>query len=671
MTGSRRREGWIVAGVCLLAVALRVVHVLSMRASPYFDEPVMDPLYHVEWARALAAGRDFQPGPFFRAPLYPWFLAGLFKLFGDGLLLPRLVQALFGTLSTALVYSIGRRAFDARVGLVAALLVATNWVLIYYDGELKLETLAVPLYLLGLRLSMELSADPRPRRALATGLVFGVSALVRPNILLLMPVLALWLLWIARPRGRAALWPAAALTLGVLLPILPISAYNTFVGGDRVLISTQGGVNFWIGNNPDSDGSTAIVPGTRGGWWEGYHDAIAQAEALEGRALAPSEVSRHYSRRAWRWILGSPREALAHLAWKARLYGCDAELGNNLDATFFARRFSPLVRFLPPSFALLAPLGLVGMLLALRGGAGPRLPLLAYVLVYSASVVAFFVCARFRMPVLPALAVFAGHALVTALELARRRRLGPLALFVAAVLALAAGVRAVPARIDTSQASGHWLLGAYEMDRGRWAEALPLLERAVQENPRLWHLRRDLGRTLVALGRPAEAVPHLEAALGLWHPDVEVLAALADAYLQAGRTEEALGAARRASSLRPDLAAGPYEEGRVHARRGALAEVRRAWRRAVQAEPEHFFANLGLGLVELEAGEAREAARSLSSAVRSPQAAPPWLLQAYEGLVRARLALGERAAAAEALEEARRRLPHEPGLAALERLLGG
>src|SRR6201999_1789632 len=119
----------------------------AMRSSPFFDAPQMDALYHVDWAHAFARGEDFQPGPFFRAPLYPWFLGSLLRAFGDGLLLPRLVQAGFGAAATALVWAIGRRVVDPRAGLIAAAIAASYWVAIFFDGELLLETLAIPLYL--------------------------------------------------------------------------------------------------------------------------------------------------------------------------------------------------------------------------------------------------------------------------------------------------------------------------------------------------------------------------------------------------------------------------------------------------------------------------------------------------------------------------------------------
>src|SRR5262245_318636 len=79
------------------ALVLRVVYVLEQRANPFFAAPIRDGAYHVEWAKALARGGEpYHPGPFFRAPLYPWFLAACFRLFGEGLLLPRLLQCVLG-----------------------------------------------------------------------------------------------------------------------------------------------------------------------------------------------------------------------------------------------------------------------------------------------------------------------------------------------------------------------------------------------------------------------------------------------------------------------------------------------------------------------------------------------------------------------------------------------
>ena len=87
-----RGERRALVAILALAFLVRLVALLQARAlNPDFFEPQMDALFHLEWARALADGREHLDGPFFRAPLYPLFLAGLLVLSGDGLFLPRLV----------------------------------------------------------------------------------------------------------------------------------------------------------------------------------------------------------------------------------------------------------------------------------------------------------------------------------------------------------------------------------------------------------------------------------------------------------------------------------------------------------------------------------------------------------------------------------------------------
>jgi tetratricopeptide (TPR) repeat protein len=272
-----------------------------------------------------------------------------------------------------------------------------------------------------------------------------------------------------------------ALTGGCLAPILPITAIN-ISRGEAVLISTQAGVNFWIGNNPSSDGSTAIVPGTRAGWWEGYEDSIAQAEAAEGRALSAGEVSRHFGGRAWSWIRAEPAAALKHLAWKLRLYSLDTELGNNLPVSFFARHFDPLLRWSPVGFSLLAGLGLVG-LLCVRGRLGELFPLWGFALVYSASVVAFFVCSRFRVPVLPVMALFSGVGLdagLRALGARDWRRLGGGAVLAGLVFGV---TRSVPDQVLDPASNGHLLLGQAALWDGDWEAADEQFSLALRARP--------------------------------------------------------------------------------------------------------------------------------------------------------------------------------------------
>ncbi len=610
---------WLLA-ILIFALAIRVVYVLQSRASPLFDAPQMDALYHVEWARALAHGREYQPGPFFRAPGYPWFLAALTRVFGDDLLGPRIVQAIVGTVSCALIYLLGARLYDRRTGLVAAAITSAYAMLVYFDGELLLPVLEVPTCAAAVLLALR-CVDPVGWRSTAlAGVALGVAAIVRPNVLLWGLLVAIWM--VARggaPLGgrirQSVMYGAFA-----LLAILPITAYNAFAGHDRVLISSQGGLNLWIGNNPSSDGSTAIAPGTRPDWWGGYEDVIAQAEAAEGRELRPSEVSRHYTRRALDWISDEPLAALRHFAWKLRLYWTDYELGNNQDEVFFAHEFGPVLRYDPVRFGLVVPLGLVGLLLAVRHWRRNGAALL-FVPAWCASVVLFFVCARFRIPMIPVLAVFAAHAALVGWRAASAhdwRRLTAIAIGAGGIALL---VQLVPARIDRTPAKGLWQLGVLRFQAGDFREAERLLTESIAQNPRFPIARQDLGWTLLREGRAQDALAQFDAASSLDPATIGALQGRVESLWALQRQSDAVTAARAFVVAAPLLFTAQYTLARAllastepNRDVEARASLRAAIEHAGSAE-ELFNAHFLLGELERTASRTAPAIAAYDAAI--------------------------------------------------------
>ena len=120
----RRRILLFSAAVFAVAWILRFVYVMHLRQSPLAGFPVLDELYHVEWARALAAGDWVGREVFFRAPLYPYSLGLLFTAFRGSLLAARIVQATYAALVPVAVYLLGRRLFTEREGRLAAAIAA-------------------------------------------------------------------------------------------------------------------------------------------------------------------------------------------------------------------------------------------------------------------------------------------------------------------------------------------------------------------------------------------------------------------------------------------------------------------------------------------------------------------------------------------------------------------
>jgi Flp pilus assembly protein TadD/4-amino-4-deoxy-L-arabinose transferase-like glycosyltransferase len=649
-------SGWkagdfLLPGILLLAFCARVIYVMQSRSNPFFADPDMDALYHTDWARAIAAGREFIDGPYFRAPLYPWFLGLCFRLFGENFLVPRLIQAGFGTAAVGLTWLIGREAGGRPVAALAALGMAVYRIAISFDGELLIETLYVPLSLFALWLTLRLWRRPGLVATFLAGVAWGVAALVRPNHLALMPLLAVWVFAFARPSRRRGLAAAGVLALGTFLPILPVTARNLVVGHDLVLVSSQGGVNFWIGNNPKADGTLAVVPGTRSDWWGGYHDSIALAEAEAGRPLKPSEVSRHYAHKAWAFIAGEPRRAASLMLWKLRLFWTAFELGNNQAEEFLALRYGPVLRWFPLGFGIVAPLGLLGLGLSLRNSL--RLaPLIAYLVVSTTVVVFFFVNARYRLPVVPVLMVFGAIAAQDLFRAVRERRWGRLAAAACFLVPAFLAVNAVPSIVDTTEASGLNNLAILHSRRGEPDRALALLREAVALQPARPDIRRNFGKALVASGRTEEGLAELVAALRRKPDDVEAMDTLGEQYLRLGRFEEAEAVARQSVAHAPAAALGHYHLGQALVQTGRIPAAEAPLRRAVELAPGNFNGVYSLASLLERLGRPAEAAvfyrRALE--VRGAVRADTWYLIAGQGLVRSLRAAGR---AAETAEEER------------------
>lgn len=664
---------YVLSGILMLAFALRLVYALQMQANPYFDAPVMDPLYHVEWARAFASGETFDPGqPFFRGPLYPWFLGCVFSVFGEDMLIPRILQAGLGTATTGLCYLLGRDVFDRRTGLLAALIASIYWVLIYFDGELLIVSLVVPINLLSLWLTLRLRATPTPSNAILAGICWGLSALARPQVLLVMPFLGLWLWSRFRPTWRAGLVPTVALTLGTLLPIAPVTVYNASLG-ETTLIASGGGVNLWIGNNPKSDGSTAIVPGTRPGWWQGYNDTITQAEAAEGRKLSASEVSSHYIGKAWDHISNSPGQALQHFWWKFRIFWTNWELSNNQPIYFFAHEFGPIVQFLPLGFWAIAPLGILGILFCLRRKPSETFPLWGFVLIQMSTIVAFFVCSRFRVPIIPVLMVFGAHAIFEILAMARQRSWTRLSWSAATLVIAGLFVSLVPDAIDQSEGSAMRQLGIVAQEKQQYKKALNYYREALKHDDvptrMVALLHKDLGVTLTKMNRLAAAERELQAALKITPDHAEALSALTTLYLDhARKPKQALQVALTMTQRQPAFGPGFYNLGQCYTTLHQVDKAIAAFETGLQIGGVEFECCLLLGQIQANAGHWGSAEKYFRRALGAREKLDSWYFSAATYLVKTLREANKQSAAIKFAQDLAARTPGHPEVIKIQQL---
>ncbi|UCF33611.1 MAG: glycosyltransferase family 39 protein [Phycisphaerales bacterium] len=583
-TANSRRINWIWL-VVIFAVALcfRLIYVLQIRSSPFYGSEAMDQMYHDQWAQAFANGEAYVEGAYFRAPLYPWFLGTIYWLYGTAPIVPRMVQAILGSLSCVLLYMIGRDAFSRRVGVLAGLSAATYWILLYFDAELLIVVLVVFLDLLLIWLLLRTGDRPKPGLWFINGLVLGVSAIARPNILLFAPAVLIWLIAMHRRSLRRLLGYGLCFTSGCFLPVLPITVRNYVAEKDFVLISSQSGVNFYIGNNPESDGMSAYTPGLPLGWWEGYYAQIEEASKALGGKPKPSEVSRYYWNRGWSFYREHPRQALSLLGRKLAYFWSRWEHPNNLDFHFITHMYTPMVRYLPHGFWIVAPLGFLGLLLSM-GKAKRLFPLWGFVIVYTITVVTFFVNARYRVPVAAVLILLGSYAVfwtVDAIRLSRWPRICGavlvLLLISPVVARLPEGVRkkdmsigyrsaghklmelgrlqeaeamyAEAIRQRPDDATNIWEMGSCLARQNRDSEAEEYFLKTVQIHPQFTEARRSLAIARFNQGKWEEAIPELEWLMQARPHDGELHVQLGSALVLAGRTDEGLTHLLRALEL--------------------------------------------------------------------------------------------------------------------------
>ena len=469
-----RSERWPTLAVFASALALRLLHVQQVVANdPFYDQPSVDSLVYSDWAKRIAAGEWLGSEPFFLSPLYGYFLGALYGVFGPSFLAPLVANALFGAATCALTYAIAARLFDRRVGLAAAALFALYRMEIFYEGAALLEALQTLITTAVAWSALRALAGPTLGRFAAAGALLGLAVLGRENALLFAPVFAAWTWFALRERipapRRAAL--AGAYLAAVALLVLPATLRNWIAARDLVLVNSTGGIVLYTGWNPEADG-VYMVPSI-------FPRALADdpveqknayrivAEERTGRKLRASEVSSYWRGEALAWIGANPRAALALGLEKARLFWNAFEAWDIRSVTL-SRGMSWVLGAAFVTFGILAPLALAG--LALTAARWRELvPLYLVIGLQFATAVAFIVLSRYRVPAVPALAVFAGAAPILLFDLARARRWTPLALGAAALLA---GALAVNLRVPPEDLSmAHFNLGNAYKERRQFEQA--------------------------------------------------------------------------------------------------------------------------------------------------------------------------------------------------------
>jgi dolichyl-phosphate-mannose-protein mannosyltransferase len=362
--------------------------------------PVSDGVLYDAFAQSIVAGHGYafpdgtmtEYWPVGTSAIY----ALLYHIFGVRPWVIPVFQALLGASIVGLTWRLARHSMGPAVAAVAAWLTAVWPLLIEFTTILASELLFIALVLTALNIWISRRL-PFAVRMITWGASIAAATYVRPTAL---PLLFIFpaMQWIVDRDWRA-------LIMGFLLAGLTASllfapwTYRSVVLFDRmVLVSANGGVNLWMGNNPESTGGYMDFPDKK----------------------FPNEVDRdhYYGREAANFILSHPL-LYAKLSIKRAIttYGRET-IGvvwneRGLSSKYKDTSLVTLKRISTAYWWSLLILGFAGTVLVIRrrlvGPLWPVLTALAYFAVFPVLTVAMD---RYHVPIDPMLAIFAAYALL-------------------------------------------------------------------------------------------------------------------------------------------------------------------------------------------------------------------------------------------------------------------
>lgn len=606
--------------MALFGLVPRMIYLVEYSRDPTFHLSILDTFYNEQMARQIADGKGAPPIPYFRAPGYPYFLAGIFSIVGYDYFRARLVQVLLSALTCGLTALLGARLFGAAAGVIAGAIIGLHGTLIVNAAEFLSP---VQILLVNVPMLICLVEGARTGRTpwwIAAGIFAGQSVLVRADVVPFLAFVLAYAWWFFPQRRR---WvPAALFCAMVALPVLATFARNAIHGGEAILLPTEGGVNWFMGNNPESDGVSVRLPGKLT-WNIGWEDFKFVAEKETGRPMNYKEACSYFYGKGFACWRDNPAWMTKHLLRKLYLFWHGCELMNSRDD--YASRIYSWVsrltiqdRFIYLPFGLIGPLVIGAMFWLRRDRLAGILSL--YMLCYWFFVSVFFVTMRFRLPTIPACAVLIGGFLVSVVPHVRRHWASG-TLWGSRDFLVSCGL--VAAALVAFNVEGIWR----------------------SNSPAMYHYMA--GEASRQLKRPKDAVQHLEKALEL-KPDLEAAYSyLADAYRDMDDYANAERIYRRMLEKEPTNASIHSWLAEVLGMQERRKEACEAYETSIRYNPTILTAQIGYGMLLLDMGSTEPAKqRFLAAEAISPHAvskAQLGSISAWEGRTTEALAYFEEA----------------------------
>ncbi len=302
MTG--KRYIFFILLIVLSALTLRLVCLYELRSSTYLGNiRISDTKSYHEMALSLISGEYDNSIPFWQAPFYPFLLAVFYKVLGQSFLAVQILHIFIGCLNCYLLFLLAEKIFNRRTALLSMMIAAFYFPFIIFDTQALAANIIISLNLLAL-IYLERFAESGKHSYLVTAsFCLGASIISHGMSIFTVPVIALWIL---KRMSRAIrkdldIDPFRTVILFlVIVSIAPaiVSFRNIILSKEFTFISSNSGINLYIGNHPDFENKFNVRNGVE---WRAL-----RLEALSAGASTPAKENRYFLKQTIRNVISNP-----------------------------------------------------------------------------------------------------------------------------------------------------------------------------------------------------------------------------------------------------------------------------------------------------------------------------------------------------------------------------
>lgn len=387
-----------IGAIFLLALVVRLVMIAAWAGAGHEGRLSGDSEQLYQMAESVVEGKGFQlhgAPTSRRGPLYPLFIALWLKsgFYPAGL---ELAQALLGAFSCVLLFLIGRHLFTASVGMLAAGILAFDYLSVKQVIYILPETVFIFFVLLSLYFFFRSRRDEGLLGCLASGLFAGIAVLTKETLAIFFPLLVVC--FFMEKRGwRLALLRSLIFLAAFTSTLAPWLVRNMRVYQDGIFLTINAGHVLYLGNNPQ------VVERIHGGDWINEEDTQYPKGDPHLPPLLSLEADRYLMGKALDYIRLRPGAFVRNMGIKVvRLWYPYYSKAQVLSKWIMA-----------VSYLLVMSCGILGLVLTRKRWRDflPIYLLVFYVTwVHSVTIPGI----RYRYPVMPFLMIFAAYGALAA-----------------------------------------------------------------------------------------------------------------------------------------------------------------------------------------------------------------------------------------------------------------